>query len=115
MIIEVPAEILKTGRTVTIEQTDFSEEGTPAVNVADLYNTHHLHRRSNVMEMHIRIPTRCIERDNTILIQKENISVMKSEEYEKGQAHRLSNNRFAKRDHLQQKSILALEFAWTRK
>ncbi len=100
-IIEFPCEILNNGKSVTIEQINSSEKQQPSGNIEDLYN-----KSNERKDIHIQIPKESIEKGKTILIQKDNILIKKSDDHQKEQKYHLTNNQFFKRDHLQSKSYI---------
>jgi len=100
LIIEVPCQSLNDGKNVTIEMIDSNGKQKPSGNFEDLYN-----QSNETKDIHIQIPKESIQRGKTILIQKENGSIINSDDYQKEQIHHLNNNQFSKRDHLQLKSI----------
>ena len=112
--IEVPPETLQNGKTITIQKRSTTESTTtdsnlkqqPSGNFVDLYTDHHLSGSTGKNNVHIEIPEQLIERGETILIQKDNVSVTKTQDYCKQQAQHVVSNQFNKRDHLQSKSML---------
>ncbi len=102
MIIEIPSETLNNGKIVRIEKIDSKDEQKPLGNIQDLYN-----QSTKIKDIFIKIPQNCLQRGKTIVIQKEKIFIIKSDDYQK-ENHHLNNNIFSKRDHLQSKSIFIL-------
>jgi len=94
---------LNIGKSVRIEKIDSNEEQKPLGNIQDLYN-----QSTHTKDIYIKIPKNCLERGKIIVIQKEKIFVIKSDDYQKDENHHLNNNQFSKRDHLQSKSIFIL-------
>jgi hypothetical protein len=112
--IEVPPETLQNGKTITIQKssttgsttTGSNQKEQPSGNFADLYTNHQLSQSTGKNNVHIEIPEQLIEKGETILIQKENVSVTKTSDYCKQQAQHVVSNQFDKWDHLQSKSTL---------
>jgi hypothetical protein len=100
IIIEFPPQSLNDGKHVTVEENDSNDEQPISGNLSDLYTNQPSSEDKNI---HIRIAKQALQRGTTILIEKDHVSVQKSDEYQKQQSHRLFNNQFAKRDHLQSK------------
>jgi hypothetical protein len=101
LIIEVPCQSLNLGKSLIIEKINSNgKHGELSGNIEDLYN--HL---SEIKDIHIKIPQESLQRGKTIVIQKEQQFVLKTDDYQKQQMHHLNNNSFARRDHLQSKSI----------
>ncbi len=86
--------------SVTVEKSDSNGKQEISGNFQDLLHLEHSNK-----DIHIQIPKQSIERGKTILIQKDNILITNTDDYIHKQAHHLNNNQFAKRDHLQSKSI----------
>jgi hypothetical protein len=111
--IEVPPETLQNGKTITIQKSSTTDSKTtgskqqqqPSGNFVDLYKGQHVTGSIGTNNVHIEIPQQIIERGQTIIIQKENVSVTKTCDYHKQQAQHVANNQFNKSDHLQSKSI----------
>jgi hypothetical protein len=114
--IEVPPETLQNGKTITIQKSSKTGSTTigsnqkqqPSGNFVDLYANQHLSGSTGKNNVHIEIPEQLIEKGETILIQKDNVSVTKTHDYCKEQAQHVVSNEFFKRDHLQSKSTLKL-------
>ncbi|CAF1114472.1 unnamed protein product [Adineta steineri] len=108
IIIEFPPECLNIGKSVIIEKSNSNEGKQPLGNFKDLYNEHQSNKSSEAKDIHIQIPKECIERGNMIVIHKEKVFSIKANDYLKQQSGHFINNQFAKRDHLQSKSIVFL-------
>ena len=112
--IEVPPETLQNGKTITIQKSSTTGSTTigsnqkqqPSGNFVDLYADHQLTKSTGRNNVHIEIPEQLIEKGETILIQKDNVSVTKTSDYCKQQAQHVVSNQFDKWDHLQSKSTL---------
>ncbi|UJR29826.1 hypothetical protein I4U23_017369 [Adineta vaga] len=103
IIIEFPGQSLNDGKSITIEKVDSINEEKVSENYEDLYNDH-----SDKKEIHIGIRNDYLQRGNTIIIEKGNISLKQTKDYQKEQLHHLSNNQFAKRDHLQSNDLMEM-------
>jgi len=112
--IEVPPETLQNGKTITIQKssttgsmtTGSNQKQQPSGNFVDLYANQQLSGSTGRNNVHIEIPEQLIEKGETILIQKDNVSVTKTSDYCKQQAKHVVSNQFNKWDHLQSKSAL---------
>ncbi|UJR38690.1 hypothetical protein I4U23_031356 [Adineta vaga] len=114
--IEVPPEALQNGKTITIQKssktgsttTGSNQKQQPSGNFVDLYTDKHTSESTGKNNVHIEIPEQFIEKGETILIQRENVSVTKTSDYCKQQAQHVVNNQFNKWDHLQSKNMMEL-------
>jgi hypothetical protein len=100
IIIEFPCECLKNGKSIKIEKFDGIGKEKVFGNFEDLYN-----QSNEKKSIEIKLANQSIEGGKTILIKKENTLIIKSDDYENEQKHHLTNNSFAKQDHLQSNSI----------
>ena len=98
IVIEFPCESLKHGQSVKIEEV--KQDELISGNYVDLYDT-----SSEEKIVHLKLANKSIERAKTISIQKGNLAIILTADYDREQKHHLDNNQFSKSDHLKSKSI----------
>lgn len=101
IIIEFPCESLKNGKSVTIEEISQGGNEEVSGNFDDLFNP-----SKEDKTIHIKIISQSLQRGTTIVIGKDKMSILKTDDYQKDQKHHLDNNAIAKSDHLKSKSTL---------
>ncbi len=111
--IEVSPETLQSGKTITIQKSTTTgsthvgsnQQHQPSGNFVDLYKNQHSTGSVGTNNVHIAIPDQVIEKGQTILIQKDNVSVKKTRDYYQELEEQMLDNQFNKWDQLQSKSM----------
>ena len=101
IILEFPCESLKNGKSVKIEETSQGGNEEVSGNFDDLFNP----SKADIT-IDIKILSQSLQRGTAILIGKDKMSILKSDDYQKDQKHHLDNNAIAKNDHLRSKSTI---------